>query len=132
MEQHKDLLRRTRRELGVEQLAPIIVDVLGRERVAAVLPQRREYDSGHDSSATAGLPNVGSDSLRADGRVGIVVAVQHVGIEIKAVRPNDRPQLRVHPNAPKVFDVTQRLGHRSPQDFSQIDDALGPVIEAQT
>ena len=60
-----------------------------------------------------------------------MVAVKDVGVEVEAVRPDDRPQLRVDANLAKDLRVAQWLARRAPKDVAQVDDALGATVEAQ-
>jgi hypothetical protein len=62
---------------------------------------------------------------------GLVVAVQDLGIEVKAVRPNHRPQLGVNPNAAEELRVLERLAHRPEHHVAEVDFALDPIVEAQ-
>src|SRR5947207_873716 len=62
---------------------------------------------------------------------GLIVAVEHVWVEVEPVRPNDRTQLGVDSDPPEVLRIAQWLGHRSPEDVSEIDDTLAVVVELQ-
>lgn len=58
------------------------------------------------------------------------VAVEHIGIEIGAVRPHDRAKLLVHANLAEQREILAERGEdRSPQDIREVELALDSVIE---
>jgi hypothetical protein len=57
------------------------------------------------------------------------IAVQHVGIEIRAVGPYDRSQLGVDRDLPELLQVSERLEHRPPQLGLEIDMPAGPSLK---
>lgn len=63
---------------------------------------------------------------------GLVVAVEHIGIEVEPVGPDDGPQFGIDADAAEVLRVAQRFAHRAPEHVAEVDDALGPIIESKT
>ncbi len=66
-------------------------------------------------------------------RCRLGVAVEHVGIEVGAVRPDDSSQLLVHAHLPEELRIAaERLEHRSPQLSFEIDLPHRAVVEAES
>ena len=60
------------------------------------------------------------------------IAVEHVGIEVGAVRPDDRSQFVIHAYLPEELRIeAERLEDGSPQLSFEIDLAHRAVVEAE-
>ena len=57
--------------------------------------------------------------------------MKHVGIQVEAVGPDDRPRLRVYANKMKELGVEKGPSHRSPEGVAEIHHSLAVVIEAK-
>ena len=52
-----------------------------------------------------------------------------LGVEVRAIRPDDSPELLVEASLAKQVLIAQRLEHLPPQLLGEVDDAHDPVIE---
>ena len=64
---------------------------------------------------------------------GLVVAVEDIRVQVGAIRPGDRPDLRVNSDlSEQVVVPRDLLEYRTPQERPQINHALGTVRERET
>ena len=82
---------------------------------------RHRRERGARGRACAALDATRPTGASPRERVVRATAVQHIGVQIESVRPDDRPQLRVDADLPDVGRISEGLTHRAPERLDSGD-----------